>query len=176
MTCIAGLVHEGNVYIGADSAATRGNHLIIEAMSKVFYVDDFLIGCEQSVRMSQLLQYQLSVKKQDDECDYTYMITVFAEAVRDLLRNYGCSNIDENIESCWYSLIGYKGHLYQMNSDFSIMESANGIAALGSGMDYALGALAANWNKDPGCRILEALEVSARFCTTVSGPFSVEVL
>ena len=36
MTCIAGLIEDGNIWIGADSAGVGGYNLIRRADSKVF--------------------------------------------------------------------------------------------------------------------------------------------
>ena len=44
MTCIVGLVHEGVVYIGGDSAGVAGLSLTVRADEKVFRNSDFFDG------------------------------------------------------------------------------------------------------------------------------------
>ena len=44
MTCIAGLVHEGKVYIGADSAGVSGYDKTIPVAPKVFRRGGFIVG------------------------------------------------------------------------------------------------------------------------------------
>jgi len=176
MTCIAGVVHKGTVYIGGDSAGVSGWDMSIISAPKVFRVGEFLIGYTSAFRMGQLLQYQLSVKERDGESDRAYMITVFAEAVRDLLKNYGYATVENNTETGGIFLVGYRGHLYMIESDFSVLERADGFDAVGGGDTYALGALAVNGDRPPRERVEEALATSARFCTSVSAPFHVEAL
>ncbi len=62
MTCIVGLVHEGVVYMGGDSAATSSAYLnqTILATEKVFRNGEFLIGAAGSERASLLLRHSLS--------------------------------------------------------------------------------------------------------------------
>ena len=59
MTCIVGLVHEGVVYIGGDSAGVAGLSLTVRADEKVFQNGEFLMGFTTSFRMGQLLRYSL---------------------------------------------------------------------------------------------------------------------
>ena len=59
MTCIVGLVHEGVVYIGGDSAGVAGLSLVVRADEKVLRNGDFLMGFTTSFRMGQLLRYKL---------------------------------------------------------------------------------------------------------------------
>ena len=57
MTCIVGLVHEGTVFIGGDSAGVAGLSLVVRADEKVFRNGDFLMDFTTSFRMGQLLRY-----------------------------------------------------------------------------------------------------------------------
>ena len=61
MTCIVGLVHEGVVYIGGDSAGVGGMSLTVRADEKVFQNGEFLMGFTTSFRMGQLLRYSLKL-------------------------------------------------------------------------------------------------------------------
>ncbi len=176
MTCIAGIAQDGNVYIGGDSAGVSDWDTTTLSSPKVFHVGDFLIGYTSSFRMGQLLQYQLSVKEQDGECDRAYMITVFAEAVREVLKSYGYASIDNNTESGGAFLVGYRGRLYGMGQNFAVLERADMFDAVGCGKFYALGALAVNVSDSPKDRITEALTVSAHFCAAVRAPFHIEAI
>ena len=62
MTCVIGLEHKGEVYIGADSAATSGWAVSATRLPKVFLVNEFLIGYAGSFRMGQLLQHKLQIE------------------------------------------------------------------------------------------------------------------
>ncbi len=54
MTCIAAVAHEGNVWMGADSAGVSGLALAVRRDPKIYRVGDFLFGFTSSFRMGQL--------------------------------------------------------------------------------------------------------------------------
>ena len=177
MTCIIGIAHEGKVYIGGDSMASNGWNRHSTALRKVFRVGEFLIGYTTSFRMGQILQYHLSVPHQQDGIsDERYMVVDFVEAVRTCLKEKGYAKVSNNQEEGGSFLVGYKGVLYQVDSDFQVNHYLNGMAACGSGESYALGALLALENLSPKKRILKSLEISAQLAATVCEPFYVEVL
>lgn len=172
MTCVVGLVDKKTVYIGADSASVSGWTSRITRLPKVFRRGPFLIGYTTSFRMGQLLEHALEVPLQGAETnDRRYMVTVFAETVRALLKERGVAKIEANTESGGQFLVGYRGHLYSVQSDFQVNEMADGFDAVGSGAEYALGALAALRTMKPLPRLKRALEISAHFNMGVSPPF-----
>jgi ATP-dependent protease HslVU (ClpYQ) peptidase subunit len=104
------------------------------------------------------------------------MVTVFAEHVRTLLKDKGVAKVESNAESGGQFLVGYRGHLYSVMSDFQVNEMADGYDAVGAGAEYALGALRALRGVAPTTRVRRALEVSAHFNMAVSAPFFVRSL
>lgn len=177
MTCIIGVEHEGKVYMGADSMSTDGYNKDATRLRKVFRVGEFLIAYTGSFRMGQILQYHLEVRhQQDGETDERYMVVAFVEAVRRCLKEHGYSRIDSNQEEGGSFLVGYRDRLYSVYSDFQINSSTTGVAALGAGQDYALGALMALEFMPPVERIQRALQISARLSCAVFEPFIVEQL
>ncbi len=174
MTCIAGVARNGRVWIGADSAAVAGNYLSrVTRLPKVFRVGAFLIGYTSSFRMGQLLEYSLSVRPQEQESNLAYMVGVFVEAVRKCLKDGGYSTVESNKEKGGQFLVGYKGHLYFIDSDFQCNEAAEQLDACGCAEELALGALAALWNLEPVERIRQSLQIAAHFSGAVRGPFTV---
>ncbi len=173
MTCVVGLVDRGRVYIGADSASVQGWVRRQTALCKVFRNGPFLIGYTTSFRMGQLLEHQLKVPPQRKEPDQQYMVNQFVEAVRKLLKSQGFSKVESNNESGGQFLVGYRGRLYSIQKDFQVGEMAEGLDAIGSGSDFALGALVALPKLSPRRRIRRALEVAAHFNMGVCAPFTV---
>jgi len=176
MTCIVGLVDDGRVYIGADSASGQENSWTVRAtkLPKVFRIGEFIIGYTDSFRMGQLLQYHLDVRPQNEESDMEYMVKVFAEAARETLKKYGFARVENNEETGGTFLVGYRKHLYTIDADFQVNEMADDMDACGCGAEYALGALRAVRKKTPVERILLALDVAAHFSGGVKPPFRVE--
>lgn len=175
MTCIIGLEHEGNVYIGADSSAVEGWTVRQTVLSKVFQRGDFLIGYTSSFRMGQILQHHLIVRAQEEgEADDAYMVCAFVEAVRKYLREKAYTKIEDSREQGGIFLAGYNGRLYRINSDFQVGCVRDGLDAVGSGAEFALGAVKAlGRSLPPRKRIKRALRVAAYFSGSVCGPFKV---
>ena len=173
MTCIIGLEHEGSVYMGGDSAAICDWDVSTEANPKVFLAGEFIIGYAWSFRMGQLLQYHLSVKPQEQETDRAYMVLVVAEAVRKLMVDSGYARVRDNEEEGGAFLIGYRGKVYRMQGDWSVLRHTDGFETIGCGAPYARGALEALDKTDPGKAILRALEIAAHCSSGVRGPFTI---
>ncbi len=174
MTCIVGLEHNGDVYVGADSAAVSGWKVRQTRLPKVFRNGSFLIGYTTSFRMGQILQHHLKVRPQKQgEDNASYMVHVFVEAVRECLRDKGFSKVENNREEGGLFLVGYNGTLYDVGNDFQVNSNADGLAAIGGGGDYALGALRVLEHLPPEQRLRQALEAADYFSGDVCGPFTV---
>lgn len=177
MTCIAGYVYDNKVYIGADSAGTSGTDITIRKDDKVFKVGEIVIGGTTSFRMLQILKYIFkppSISQNIDE--HEYMCTEFIPAVREVFKQEGFMQKDidgEDKGGCF--LVGIRGRLFTVYSDFQVSESIEPIQAVGCGQDYALSALYiySQHLNDPRDVVLYALEVSETFSSAVQGPFKI---
>lgn len=175
MTCIAAVAHEGNVWMGADSAGVAGLSLAVRRDPKVFRVGDFLFGCTSSFRMTQLLQYKFSPPQHHSEWDCErYMSTAFIDAVRDTLKAGGYARSDNGAEVAGEFLVGYRGRIFRVCSDYQVGENVEPFDAVGCGAELALGALHATREKTPGERVALALEAAEAFSAGVRRPFRVE--
>lgn len=173
MTCIAGLVHDGEVYIGGDSAGVGYYDLTVRDDEKVFCTGPFVIGFTSSFRMGQLLRYSLSVSEQPVSMkdDYQFMVTWFIDGVRTCLKNGGYAKKEYEVEQGGTFLVGYRGKLYSVEGDYQVGKHADGFAAVGCGAQVALGALYACKLTDPRKRLQTALKAAERFSGGVRGPF-----
>jgi len=175
MTCVAAVVHNNVVYMGADSAGVAGLDLTVRADQKVFTNGDFLIGFTSSFRMGQLLRYAFDPPKyREDEKDlYKYMVTDFVNAVRTCLKGGGYAQADKGEEIGGCFLVGVRGRLFQIESDYQVGESVQPYSAIGCGEDYALGVLSVTHTVDPENRIRLALSSAEKFSAGVRSPFIV---
>jgi len=175
MTCVVGLVHNKKVYIGVDSAAVQGWTRRQTSLCKAFRRGPFLIGYTTSFRMGQLLEHHLDVpKQQPKQTDMHYLVTQLIEQARTLLKEKGFAKIEANNESGGQFLLGYRGRLYSVDSDFQVGEMTEGFDAIGSGGEFALGAMKALEKLPPTRRIRRALEVAAHFNMGVCAPFTIK--
>jgi ATP-dependent protease HslVU (ClpYQ) peptidase subunit len=171
MTCIVGLVENGIVYLGADSAGSAGNVLAVRRDEKVFRNGEFVMGFTDSFRMGQLLRYAFTPPKIPEGRDLmAYMVTDFVDAVRACFGDGGYRREENSVETGGVFLVGVRGRLFEIESDFQVGERVRPYAAIGSGMDVALGSLFTS-SGDPGRRLQAALLAADEFTTTVCGPF-----
>ncbi|GBQ52180.1 hypothetical protein ACM0P6_03005 [Komagataeibacter sucrofermentans] len=165
MTCIAAIATGGVVHMMGDSAGVAGWDLSLRKDNKVF-------------RMGQLLQYNLSVPEHHSDVDlFTYMVTAFIPAVRDCLKSGGYARIESNEERGGCFLVGFKGRLFQIESDFQVGESLYPFDAVGCSAPYALGALSVlidDESKTPEQALSFALLRAERFSAGVRRPFHYE--
>lgn len=175
LTCIVGLAQGGVVYIGGDSAAVAGMDIKVRLDPKVFIVDKrFIIGYTDSFRMGQLLRFSLKPPRQKRGVDdYEYMCTGFINAVRKCFAAGGYLKKSEEREKGGTFLVGYRGVLYEVNSDFQVAINADSYCAIGCGDSYAHGALFGSGGRglSPEERIRTALEAAAHFSSGVCPPF-----
>lgn len=177
MTCIVGIVENGKVTIGGDSAGIGAYVVTIRADSKVFRNGSFLIGYTSSFRMGQLLRYAFTPPERAADVDvFRYLATSFVDAVRDCFKAGGYARKESEQESGGCFLIGYERRLFVVDSDFQVAESALGYIAVGSGAEVALGALYATQGRPVRERIETAITAAAQFTAGVRLPCVIEEL
>lgn len=174
MTCIVGLVHEGQVHIGADSAGVGGMDLTIRADQKCWEKDGWIFGFTSSFRMGQLLRYSLTVPKRHPDTDLMqFMVTQFVEAVRTCLKTGGYATTKDGAEAGGCFLVGHAGRLFRVDSDYQVGEAMLPFEAVGCGEAYAKGALYVGLasGAHPHPQLNAALEAAQAMSAGVRGPF-----
>ncbi len=188
MTCIVGMEHEGEVWIGGDSAGIAGAHLMLRDDKKVFSrkipkeKTGMVFGFENSVRMGQLLQYRLEIPKFTEGTDeFSWMATDFVEAMRltfmsgGYMPGNGATGFNQPLVSSF--LVGFHGKLFLVEDTGQVGRSKFPFYAVGAGRDAALGAM--NILVEHPCfqgphEILTlALKAAQRFSSCVRGPFHI---
>ena len=186
MTCIVGLVEEGNVYIGADSLASSAASKVLVRNAKIVnlkrpdtgYPSDLIIGYTSSWRMGQLLG-KLKLPKYTKGDAFDWLSGPFVDAVRKQLKEGGWAKIENGHESGGEFLVAYDGRLFKVQSDFSVLETLQGFDACGSGEDWALGSLHASQSirsLSSEKRVIMALTAAETFNPSVAAPFHVTSL
>ena len=177
MTCIAGFIKDGTVWMGADSLAARGAtwHAQTRADSKIFINGHFLIGFTDSYRMGQLLQYSFIPPDRPTGMDvHQYMATHFINRVRKCLELGGYASKSDGVEEGGEFMAGYMGRLFVIHDNYQVAESVDCFNAVGCGAQVALGALSVPMkDRSPGQRILYALKAAADYTSGVRGPFHI---
>ncbi|MBI4178967.1 hypothetical protein HY522_06075 [bacterium] len=176
MTAVVGLVHKGDVWIGADSGGVADCVVTTRKDEKVFRNGEFIMGFTSSYRMGQLLRYSLKPPtKADTTTDYKFMATAFIDGIRECLRSGGFLKDDCNKETGGAFLVGFAGRLYRVDEDFNVGESVHEYQAVGCGNEVTLGAMYATQKLPPRVRIRLALEAAERHNTGIRKPFRILV-
>ncbi len=167
MTCIIGFVDsEDGVHMASDSCASNGRDYIRIKEPKVFKLENdtekMIIGYTSSFRFGQIIKFQVVLPdKKTKDTDLSYLVKRVVPVIRTQLKNNGYTTIVNSEEKGGYCLIGYNGHLYTMQDDFSIMESTAKFDSCGCGELKAKSILNYINNFEEGfkdCDIKEILE------------------
>lgn len=174
MTCIVGLVEDGKVYLGGDSAGVAGWQLTVRADSKVFQTGPYIMGFTSSFRMGDLLRYAFDAPTPDPDDLDRFMRTTFIDSVRKCLQMGGYATKDKEQEEGGTFLVGVAGRLYRIGCDYQVGEAVDGFFAVGCGEQLALGSLHATSyaGMAPHARVNLALQAAERFSAGVRGPFA----
>lgn len=134
MTCIVGIVDDGEVYIGGDSRGSTPYNYVTRKTPKVFKIGEFIFGYTSSFRMGQIIQRHFcppEETKNMDEDDYIYNNVI--EHLIKILKDKGYARIEANEVSGGTFLMGFRGRLFEISSDFQIGENIESYHAVGSG-------------------------------------------
>lgn len=179
MTCITGATKDGKVWLGSDSVADDGWHqYAISAGSKLFELDagssKITFGYTTSFRFAQLIEHNLTLP--DDRKHYdpqAYLIGEVIPAIRSTLSDGGWLRKKDEREDGGSALIGYRGRLFVLQDDLSVLEPGLPYFAVGSGASLALGAMhfADSVGRKPESVVLAGLKAAADLDPHVLPPF-----
>lgn len=174
MTAIVGLVDNGRVLIGGDSAGVDGYQVTVRRDAKVFTNGAYVFGFTDSFRMGQLLRYALQPPPPPAVDLDRFLATTWVDVVRETLRKGGWSKLDGQQEQGGRFLVGVQGRLFAVDGDFQVGEPSDGYDAVGCGAEFCLGALHATRDLDVFAedRALLALRAAAYHSAGVVGPFN----
>jgi hypothetical protein len=173
MTCIAGVVKGSKVWIGGDSAGVGGWDLQVRADEKVFKKGEFIYGFTSSFRARDIARYAFKPPAQPKrQSDHEYLATTFIDEYRKACIAAGMEHLNNVVDGGSF-LLGYRGELYEIDTDFQIGRNVARFNAIGCGGSIALGALDATPTKPPALRVRHALEAAERWSAGVRGPFKV---
>lgn len=172
MTAIVGLVDQGRVLIGGDSAGSDGYALTVRRDAKVFATGPYLFGFTSSFRMGQLLQWRFNPPAPEEGELHRFMATTWIDAVRECLKAGGYAKREHEREEGGTFLVGIRGHLFFIHDDYQVGEALDGYYAVGCGAGVALGALYATAGQPPADRVRTALAAAERHCAGVRAPFT----
>ena len=178
MTAIAGFTDGKKVWIGADSAGSDGGYVTKRTDTKVFSIGKTVFGFTSSFRMGQILQHHLELPEQGKSTeDFAYMVSALVPAVREVLHEHHCNRNTNNEDDCGTFIVGRKGKLFIIHSDYQVEWVSTPYAACGSGRELCMGAMHSMMALSPriagGKAVAYALAAAEEFNAHVASPYHV---
>jgi ATP-dependent protease HslVU (ClpYQ) peptidase subunit len=198
MTAIVGMVYRDYgmplphdyVYMAGDGIGVGSDGSVQPRRNKkVFTTGEFVIGYAGSYRVGQVIEHQFVPPSLDRSSGslQSYMVSFFIPALMEAMANHsGVASDDASNPFGANLLVGVRGMLFGIESDYQVSEPDSKFWAIGAGADLCLGAMSAlvgndgDWvsSKDvpnPTKILGDALSIAARFDTSVGPPFMVAV-
>lgn len=180
MTCIVGYVENGVTWLGGDSLGSNGYSKTVYQQRKVFKsqdAKDLIIGLCGSFNF-QALEYENLFNELEllkGGIDRKYLITQFMPKLKEIVNKYNSNKNSNGLNIMSGELLfGYKDKLFRIQNDYSLLESSDPYQCVGSGEDFASGALYAledNSDLSPAERIHKSLQAASKFSAGVAPPF-----
>jgi ATP-dependent protease HslVU (ClpYQ) peptidase subunit len=173
MTTIIGVEYANRCVVLGDSRIVGDSKIYSHPdMVKVVTNGNFIIGAAGDVRALQVILHTwkppVAVAK-DKENIFQFMISKVVPSLKQQLNNYGLLDTkspDKDFEL--YVLIAFNGNIFEIDSDFAVSRSDSGYYGIGTGGDYALGALYA------GATPEQAASIAALNDSKTAEPFITE--
>lgn len=173
MTTIVGVQYPDYSVIAVDSRVTDDDGRIYSHPDMMKYAERgaFVIAGSGEVLPCDIVQNMWTPPRllaADKANIYKFMITKVMPSLREVLSKNGY-NFDEAHDKKegerFHFLISCNGELFDVDQELSVTRDARGYYAIGSGGNYALGALCA------GATPLKSLEIAASVSVYTAAPF-----
>jgi ATP-dependent protease HslVU (ClpYQ) peptidase subunit len=172
MTTVIAIQHNDGVEMIADSQINSSNKPYFhDDMVKIVERNKYLIGIAGRVVALQAIQNAWNpptLPSNYKESIYHFVITRIVPSLKSFVDDCKMFTEKEKEEGSLFSiLIAIKGEVFEIDEDYSVGRRSDGIYSIGSGSDFALGALKA------GASIQRALEIAALFDVNTEAPFRI---
>jgi ATP-dependent protease HslVU (ClpYQ) peptidase subunit len=173
MTTIIGIQQKNGCVLVADSLVTdeSGRKFWHPEMKKIAERGSFLVAGSGEVLPCDIIQHNWEppIPTSKDKQDlYHFMVSKVVPTLRHCLTDNGY-NFDEAHDKKdgerFHLLIAINGVIFDVDQELSITMNADGVYAIGSGGEIALGAIHA------GADAYEAMEIVSRLSAYTAGPF-----
>lgn len=173
MTTIIGVEYANRCVLLGDSRVVGDSKIYSHPdMVKVVTNGNYLVGAAGDVRALQVVLHTWKppvLLAKDKSNIFQFMVSKVAPSLKQLFTDSGLldsKSPDKDFEI--NVLIALNGNLFEIDSDFAVSRNSDGYYAVGTGGDYALGALYAGVTPE------EAAKVAAINDSKTAEPFIVE--
>lgn len=180
MTAVVGLVCPDGIWLGADRCVSDGSgNVIVATTSKLFRIGDCLCGTAGDLRTLNIF-HAIDVPHRRARQPVEAYVQNVLEGIRAALHEYGALRVTNEQHSTENELIvATHGRLFITDGSFAAVEPAAPYHAIGSGGEYALGAIHALDERGytrHKAMVHDALEAASAFRADVSPPYDLEFI
>lgn len=155
MTTIVGVETKKGFILAADSQTTEGERAYIsKEIPKIVEVGEYVLTGAGTSRYCDIVTYGWEPPVYDGTNLYKFMILKFIPAMRKIHEETGY--LLKEGEGATF-LVGLKNKLFYICEDYSVLRTNSKIYAMGTGGNWAVGALCA------GASIEEAMKIAIKF-------------
>jgi ATP-dependent protease HslVU (ClpYQ) peptidase subunit len=173
MTCIVGIVIDGEALIGADRMTTSGA-VTRQNSTKVVRRGNILIGISGDHRVANLILHTWELSLENRLNSAGSIVRNVVPVWRELLKEGGSLESKDGVEGMRSeALLVTVDGVFAVHSDFCVTPGHDGYHATGSGWEVALGALHATADLHPRMRIEKALAAAAAHNAYVGDVFDI---
>ena len=171
MTTVIAIQHSDGVEMIADSQInSNGKPYFHSDMVKIVERNKYLIGVAGRVVALQAIQNSWNppaLSSAYKGSTYNFVITKIVSSLKMFIDESKMFTDKEKEDGDLFSiLIAIKGDVFEIDEDYSVARRSDGIYAIGSGADFALGALMA------GATSIRAMEIASSLDVNTSYPFT----
>jgi ATP-dependent protease HslVU (ClpYQ) peptidase subunit len=177
MTAIVAYTNGSKVWIAGDHFVGNDSKKDLCKTSKVYKIGNLGVGFCGYHRQGLILE---SVLKNVDPKIFSdkWILFTLPDLLFDTMQTKGALINEEGQftlgDSCY--ILAFNGLIYYLESDFGVWKTKKNVAAIGTGQEYALGALSAlgdkNIKKYPKKCLIKALKIAAMWSPWVTPPFN----
>jgi ATP-dependent protease HslVU (ClpYQ) peptidase subunit len=173
MTTIIGVEYANRCVVLGDSRIVGDSKIYSHSnMVKVITNGNYLVGVAGDVRALQVVLHTWKPPAflvKDRTNIFQFMVNKVAPSLKQLLTDAGLldsKSPDKDFEI--NIIVGLNGSLFEIDSDFAVSRNSDGYYAIGTGGDFALGALYAGVTPE------QAADIAATNDSKTAGPFTTE--
>jgi ATP-dependent protease HslVU (ClpYQ) peptidase subunit len=169
MTTIVAMQGSSIATIGAESYTTYGDRPYFHKdVKKIIRSGRWLIATAGDANACDLISNVWKPPTpRSNKSLYEFVSTNIIKSLRKMFadNNYTQQPKDDGFDL----LLAINGEVFQITNDFTILRSSTGIYGIGSGADYAVGALMA------GATVEEAMKIAIKLDINSGGPMQIEL-
>jgi ATP-dependent protease HslVU (ClpYQ) peptidase subunit len=165
MTTIVGVEHRKGFTLAADSQTTEGERAYISKdIKKITEIGDYVIAGAGVSRFCDIITYGWEPPVYDGTDLYKFMVNKFIPSMRKTHEETGYTLKDD--EGAVF-IVGLNNKLFYVCEDYSVLRTNTKTYGIGTGANWAVGALLA------GATIPQAMKIAIKLDINSGGPIQV---